>query len=99
MGKDFTQKDMEGALFKNEKKESDKHPDYTGSVTIKGDKFNLAAWITVSKTSGKKYMNLKLTPWGQKSTKQPAQASGGQSGQDEPFVDDEIPFITNAGIR
>jgi uncharacterized protein (DUF736 family) len=83
---DFQQKDMEGSLFKNEKKETDKHPDYTGSATIKGTKYNLAAWISTSKKTGRKYMNLKLSPWG----KQEAKTSTPQAAPAD--IDDDIPF-------
>ena len=50
----------EGALFKNDRKQSDKHPDYTGSwVDSTGKEFYLSAWVNES-GSGKKYMKLKL---------------------------------------
>ena len=53
----FEQKDMDGALFKNDRKESDKHPDYKGSATIGGRKMWLSAWLNTTQ-SGQKYMKL-----------------------------------------
>jgi len=56
----------DGALFKNLKKETDSHPDYTGEFTIPswakpGQKIRLASWINTAKESGKKYMSIKAT--------------------------------------
>ncbi len=53
------QKDNAGALFRNNKKETDKHPDYTGKATINGVEMFISAWINESK-NGTKYMALKF---------------------------------------
>jgi uncharacterized protein (DUF736 family) len=50
-----------GALFKNEGKESDSHPDYQGNINVGGKEFWLSAWIKESK-AGKKYMSLSVKP-------------------------------------
>ena len=50
-----------GVLFKNDKKESDRHPDYKGSCEIDGTEFWIAAWIKESK-AGAKFMSLAFTP-------------------------------------
>jgi uncharacterized protein (DUF736 family) len=50
-----------GALFRNKKKETDKHPDYTGSISVDGKDYWLSAWINTSK-AGDKYMALRVTP-------------------------------------
>ena len=34
------QKNNKGVLFKNKKKETEKHPDYTGSATINSQEFD-----------------------------------------------------------
>jgi hypothetical protein len=39
------QRDMSGILFKNARKTEDRHPDYTGTITINGEQFELSAWI------------------------------------------------------
>jgi uncharacterized protein (DUF736 family) len=33
-----------GALFKNDKKESDKHPDYKGTIMLGGKVYQIAGW-------------------------------------------------------
>tara|TARA_Y100000296_G_C5038810_1_gene188718 strand:+ start:297 stop:572 length:276 start_codon:yes stop_codon:yes gene_type:complete len=54
-------KDNSGALFKEEEKKSEKHPDYKGNCLVNGQKMYIAAWINESK-GGKKYMSLSFTP-------------------------------------
>jgi hypothetical protein len=49
-----------GALFRNLKKESERHPDYRGDVTVNGTKYALAAWLKTDK-NGHKYMSLALS--------------------------------------
>lgn len=34
-----------GALFKNEKREKDTHPEYTGTINVDGVDYWLSAWI------------------------------------------------------
>jgi len=41
-----------GALWKNDRRESDKHPHLTGSATIEGREYWVSAWT--SKEGGKK---------------------------------------------
>lgn len=48
-----------GALFKNNRKETDKHPDYTGSVNVGGHDHWLSAWIKTDK-NGNKFMSLSV---------------------------------------
>jgi len=48
-----------GALFKNKNKESDKHPDYRGSINVNGKDFWISSWLKTSK-AGEKYMSLSV---------------------------------------
>jgi hypothetical protein len=52
----YGKKENTGVLFKNEKKQSDKQPDYTGSVLIEGKTLRIAAWIKEGPKG--KYMSL-----------------------------------------
>jgi uncharacterized protein (DUF736 family) len=49
--------ELQGALFKNDKKQNDKHPDYKGQCEIGGQKLWISAWINKSK-AGETYMKL-----------------------------------------
>ena len=71
-------KDMSGVLFPVENKQSDKHPNLTGNVIIKGEKFYLSAWTNTSK-NGKKYISLKANAEQKKQGNTPTQ-------------NDDIPF-------
>lgn len=54
-------KDNSGVLFRNDRKKEEKHPDYTGSLTIMSEKWRLAGWIKKSK-AGQSYLSLSAQP-------------------------------------
>ena len=81
----YERKDMTGSLFKNDRKETDNHPDYKGSALINGVDHWLDAWINTGQ-DGSKYMSLKMKP---------KEARGGDFGRPQPagFNDDsDVPF-------
>lgn len=41
----YEKKDGQGVLFKNDRKENDRHPDYTGNIIIDGKEFWLSGWV------------------------------------------------------
>lgn len=76
-----------GVLFKNDQKEEENHPDYTGKVNVKGTDFWLSAWIKTSK-KGQKFMSLSV-----KQMEQPAQESSKKPARQAAEMDDsDIPF-------
>jgi len=75
-------RDNSGVLFKNDRKESEKHPDYKGYLTVNNQEFWLSAWVKEGKTG--KYMGLAISP---KEDYQPKQAPKKASVQDE-----DMPF-------
>ena len=48
-------------LFRNERKEKENQPDYTGNINIEGEEFRLAAWVKTSK-QGKKFFSGRVSP-------------------------------------
>jgi uncharacterized protein (DUF736 family) len=57
----YEQKDNSGSLFKNNRKEKDTHPDYTGSALVNGVPMWLSAWIKRDK-NGNAYMSCSFKP-------------------------------------
>lgn len=40
----YEHREGQGALFRNEKKESEKHPDYKGTIMLGGQVYEIAGW-------------------------------------------------------
>jgi uncharacterized protein (DUF736 family) len=72
---------LSGALFKNDKKETEKHPDYKGSCEIDGTEYWVSSWLNESK-NGRKYLSLKFSP---KEGHKSAQAAIADDFSDAPF--------------
>lgn len=47
-----------GSLFRNERKQSDRHPDYTGNAIIDGKTKRISAWVRTSRDGTKKFLSL-----------------------------------------
>ncbi len=81
-----------GSLFKNDKKETDSHPDYKGSALLGGVDHWVDAWINTS-NSGVKYMSLKFKP---KEARSGNGSQGAPMQRAEPAdLDDDVPFISS----
>lgn len=46
-----------GSLFKNDRRQNDRQPEYTGTVNIEGKIMRISAWVRTAK-SGVKYFSL-----------------------------------------
>lgn len=80
-----------GMLKRNPNRETEKHPEFTGSINIEGVEYWLAAWVNTakegSKIAGQKYFHLKVSPKdAPPKAKKPAEAPSYDD------LDDDIPF-------
>lgn len=74
-----------GILSRNDRKEKDSHPDFSGSINVDGTDYWLSAWIRERKDGSGKFFSLSVRP---KEQSQPKAAPK----QSAPMPDDEIPF-------
>jgi hypothetical protein len=55
-----------GMLARNDKKETEKHPDFKGSINVDGVEYWLSAWVREGKEGGKmagrKFFSLSVSP-------------------------------------
>ena len=77
-------KDNSGVLFKNDKKETQNHPDYKGNITVGGQDYWLSAWIKEGKSG--KFMGLAVSP------KEEYKAKPSERSKATNFDDSDLPF-------
>lgn len=80
----YDQKEMSGALFKNDKGDNERRPDYRGDCKIGGRTYKISAWLKDKKDGGK-FMSLAFEAKEEAAVHTPA-ASG------EAKADDNLPF-------
>ncbi len=74
-----------GVLFKNDRKEHDRQPDYTGKINVGGQERRLAGWLRDGQNG--KYMALKVSDYQRGEDHNPTPPV-----QQRGDLDDEIPF-------
>ena len=80
----YETRDNTGALFRNDRKEKDTHPDYTGTCMVNGCEMFFDAWLKTSE-SGRKWMSFSFK------AKQKQDKPTGKPVRGGRVVDDEIP--------
>ena len=91
MAQQFEKRDNSGRLFKNEKKQTDNQPSFTGNCTVNGKDMRISAWIKEGQNG--KFFSLSFQePW------QPAQEPDKANGyikDNKPlndYLDEDLPF-------
>ena len=79
-----------GALFVNDKRQSENQPNAKGSLNVEGVEYWVSAWTKVSK-NGAKYQSIALTRKEQQSAPQQAPQQASQPAPSVDF-DDDMPF-------
>jgi hypothetical protein len=82
----FEQQDNSGAVFVNDRKEKDTHPDRSGSATIDGVEYWVSGWLKKSR-DGQPFLSLAF----KRKSDSVAQSKKPAGGRPQGF-DDKIPF-------
>jgi uncharacterized protein (DUF736 family) len=77
-------KELQGSLFKNSKKTTEQHPDYTGKLKVNGVELMLSAWVAKTK-DGSSYLNIKAKEATPSVNTGSSDTFGAASGTDLPF--------------
>ena len=83
----YETRDNTGRLFKNEKKEKDTQPDYTGTALVGGVEHFMDAWIKRSE-NGRTWMSFSFKP----KQKQATPATPGRQAPSRRDDFDDLPF-------
>lgn len=86
-----------GSLFKNDRKQSENHPDFKGSINVNGVDYWMSAWtkeIKQGEKAGQKFMSLSIQPKNQSSDSPRGSFGDGTSTNGNPSLneDSELPF-------
>ena len=78
-----------GMMMRNDRRQTDKHPEFTGSINIEGVDYWISAWVNEgkpgSKIEGKKYFSIKVN-------RKDKGSSGGGMARFTDDYDSDVPF-------
>lgn len=87
----YEQRDNTGSIFKNDKKETDKHPDGKGSAVIGGVHYWISSW-TKQDRNGNPYRSLSFQPKEQPTRSQGQIKPAKPLSRADDDLSDEVPF-------
>ena len=74
------QREGSGILLTNRQKRSDRSPDYTGTVTINGNPYEISGWAKAGRNGGAFItLSLRIPQPGQERTQKPTKAQIGRA--------------------
>ena len=79
--------ELRGVLFKNDRKENDRQPDYKGSCQVGNVEYWMSAWIKDGRNG--KFMSFAFTPKQEDMTNGAPERQGGGSNA---LLEDDVPF-------
>jgi hypothetical protein len=79
------QRENSGVLFKNDRKQSEHSPDYTGAINVGGVEYQISGWIKQGAKA--KFMSLAIKPKNAESDRQQATRERAPA-----MADADIPF-------
>ena len=83
----FTPKEGSGSLFKNDRKTSETHPDYSGTIMVNGKEHWLSAWVKEGKKG--KFFSVSI---GKEKQPQGFTPRGADELPKNAFEDSDLPF-------
>ena len=81
----YEQREGQGSLFVNDRKQSETHADYQGSIMVGGVEYWLNGWKKETR-DGKRWLSLSMKP------KQPRADSQGVTDDDMADIGEDIPW-------
>ena len=84
----YIPKEGSGSLFKNDRKTTENHPDYTGTIMVNGKEHWLSGWVKEGKKG--KFFSISI---GKEKIPQGFKPAGSDElSKSDPFIDDSVPF-------
>ena len=84
-------RDMTGKLWEADKR-TDKSPDRTGRIVVRGEVLHVSAWQNTPRNGGKPYLSLKIETEAEAQAKRGARAPRDDEAPPPGDYDDECPF-------